>query len=140
MREGNYRTLTAGGATEMFGVRRDCENRAQRLANRTGKWVGIEHREDGEWGLIDVKHPFGVQRDPANAEAGLIDPLDRPEPTDFVERTYNALREEPTPFGELRLGPDDKRVYDTLVLLKRQGRADIDYGFGWYRTAQVSGE
>lgn len=131
----NYRTLASSGAVERFATRRETEARAQVLADETGDWVGIEHWEDPlknvpdsepAWWLLDTRHPAGQERPR----------VELPLPDDVVERVYQLLDDSPTAFGSLAppsITPPEV-LYAALDTLRRQGRADVRHGFGWYRT------
>jgi hypothetical protein len=70
-----YRTLAANGDTAPFMTRKGAEKAAQRVANATGKWCGVEAKDAaGEWWLVATAEPTGT-RPPE--EPGLINSADR---------------------------------------------------------------
>lgn len=60
-----FRTLAMNGRTQYFATQEECEERAQHVANRTGKWCGVEmwdesHPQDelnAGWALIGTRDP-----------------------------------------------------------------------------------
>lgn len=135
----NYRTLASNGAVEHFGTRRETEARAQVLADETGDWVGVEHFDKADpnepfsedaWSLIDVKNPAGADRPT----------VELPLPDEQVEQVRSLLDDSTVPFSSLQIIAEHllkmapEVLYAALDTLRRQGRADIRHGFGWYRT------
>ncbi|ABS06139.1 hypothetical protein [Kineococcus radiotolerans] len=128
-----WRTLTADGESRGYDTRANTKAAARRVVKRTGRSCGIEqwspqHSQDEVnegWALVEVVEPEGAR--------GTFEPPAAPLPADTLDRIVGCLHRDPIAFGVLveRTGIDVDTLRAGLLQLQKQGRADIDYGFGW---------
>jgi hypothetical protein len=53
----DFRLLADDGHTRTYASAEARDKNAQRLADETSAWVGVEHKENGVWWLERVVHP-----------------------------------------------------------------------------------
>ena len=56
-----WRTLAKDGETEHFATQDEALEAAQRIANETGLWCGVEQRVGNGWWLVDSRVPQEVR-------------------------------------------------------------------------------